>query len=78
MKHKHLISAGAVACATTLAAPSASAQSHETGIGALGTLCAFIFPETRSVSTAKAEHRVIVTPHYTGRNDFGLSAFARF
>jgi hypothetical protein len=47
------------------------------GVGTLEIFGSFLFPETRTVS-AKNERRFVVTPYYAGRNDFGLSAFARF
>jgi len=48
------------------------------GVGALEILGSFLFPETRTVSVTKNQHRFLVTPYYAGRNDFGLAAFARF
>jgi hypothetical protein len=48
------------------------------GVGALEIVGSFLFPETRTVSVTQNQRRVLVTPYYTGRNDFGFAAFARF
>ena len=48
------------------------------GIGALDIVGAFVFPETRTVSTAASQPRVMVAPAYWGRSGYGVSALATF
>jgi hypothetical protein len=48
------------------------------GVGALEIVGSFLFPETRTVTRAKSERPVVVSPYYAGTGTFGLSAFAKF
>jgi hypothetical protein len=48
------------------------------GIGALEIIGAFMFPETRNMSTATREPRVFVAPAYMGRSAYGISAVGAF
>jgi hypothetical protein len=48
------------------------------GIGALDIVGAFVFPETRTVSAASNQPRVVVAPAYWGRNGYGVNALATF
>lgn len=48
------------------------------GIGALDLVGAFLFPETRTVTTVSERPRLFVAPAYLGRSGYGVAALARF
>jgi hypothetical protein len=48
------------------------------GLGALDIVGAFVFPETRTVSTVSSERRFVIAPTYWGRNGYGVHAVATF
>jgi hypothetical protein len=48
------------------------------GLGGLDIVGAFVFPETRTVSTVSSQPRVVVAPAYWGRSGYGFSAVTTF
>jgi hypothetical protein len=48
------------------------------GIGSLEIVGAFLFPETRTISTAANEPHIVLAPAQLGRGAYGLSALGIF
>ena len=47
------------------------------GVGALELVGSFFFPETRTVTTGRSEHRLFITPYYV-TSGYGVSALTSF